>query len=326
MIMSRYYILLILSLFSLSVLAQNVTNVRGMQEGTNIVLLYDLQEDTRISMVYIEIDGKSRLVPSSCLSGDVNKTVTKGQNRRIVYDVLSDYTNGLKADRIAFVINPNSEGGHEYVDLGLSVKWATCNVGASKPEEYGDYFAWGETTTKSTYNWSTYKWYNGDYDKPTKYSSYYKSRNVDKTVLDKEDDAAAVNWGGNWRMPTKEEQMELKEQCTWTWTSQNGVEGYQVKGPNGNSIFLPAAGFIIDSKIANTLYKPERVAYWSSSINTSEPSSAYNLVKCIVGQTDDSRCRGLPVRPVCGDGLKADNTATTWRVRSTQPIRATRPY
>lgn len=303
MIMSRYYILLILSLFSLSVLAQNVTNVRGMQEGTNIVLLYDLQEDAQISEVYIEIDGKSRLVPSSCLSGDVNKTVTKGQNRRIVYDVLSDYTNGLTADRIAFVVNgewKGMENDHEWVDLGLSVKWATCNVGASNPEDYGDYFAWGETTTKSTYNWSTYKWYNGDYDKPTKYctSSYYNRRIDDnKTVLDKEDDAAAVNWGGNWRMPTKEEQMELKEQCTWTWTSQNGVEGYHVKGPNGNSIFLPAAGFIIDSKIANTLYKPERVAYWSSSLDTGR--YAYNLVYCIVGQTYASRCRGHSVRPVC---------------------------
>ena len=294
--MSRYCILLILSVFSLSVLAQKVTNVRGMQEGTNIVLLYDLQEDTRISMVYIEIDGKSRLVPSSCLSGDVNKTVAKGKNRRIVYDVLSDYADGLRADNVAFVIN----SGHEYVDLGLSVKWATCNVGASKPEEYGDYFAWGETTTKSTYNWRTYKWCNGTEYTQTKYcnDSFY-GRVDNKTVLDKADDAAAVNWGGNWRMPTYEEISELRTKCTWTWTSQNGVKGYKVTSKsNGNSIFLPAAGCRDDISLRSAGSKG---LYWSSLLHTEYPTNAYELYfgSDHLGLSSYTRYDGYSVRPVC---------------------------
>ena len=132
-----------------------------------------------------------------------------------------------------------------YVDLGLSVKWATCNVGANSPEEYGDYFAWGETKPKDSYKWSTYKWCNGSKDKLTKYckESYY-GRVDNKTVLDLVDDAAHVNLGGAWRMPTKEEIRELKDNCTWTWTTQNGVNGYLVTSKkNDNSIFLPAAGY-----------------------------------------------------------------------------------
>ena len=295
--MGKYYILLILSFFSLSILAHDVTNVRGMQEGQNIVLLYDLQVDTRISQVYVEIDGKSRLIPNACLSGDVNRIVAKGQNRRIVYDVLSDYTNGLKADRIAFVINPNSEGGHEYVDLGLSVKWATCNVGATKPEEYGDYFAWGETQPKTTYSWSTYKWCNG-YDKQTKYCTQRRYGRVDKkTVLKKADDAAAVNWGGSWRIPTKAEQDELLNNCTWTWTTQNGVNGYKVTSKkNGNSIFLPAAGYGGGSSLTVA------GSYWSSSLRTDQPVDVYTLFfnSSNVGLGNNGiRCVGRSVRPVC---------------------------
>ncbi|MBQ5856455.1 MAG: hypothetical protein IIW55_04020 [Bacteroidales bacterium] len=117
--------------------------------------------------------------------------------------------------------------GHGYVDLGLSVKWATCNVGASKPEDYGNYYAWGETTTKSSYTESNSKTYGKKMGDFAGNSSY---------------DAATANWGGNWRMPTEKEMRELIDKCTWIWTTQNGVKGYNVKGPNGNSIFLPAAG------------------------------------------------------------------------------------
>ena len=298
--MGKYYILLILSVFSLSMLAQNVTNVRGMQEGQNIVLLYDLQVDTRISQVYVEIDGKSRLIPNACLSGDVNRIVAKGQNRRIVYDVLADYTNGLKADRIAFVINPESSGTHEYVDLGLSVKWATCNVGASKPEDYGDYFAWGETKPKTTYNWSTYKWCNGSSFSMTKYNNSSSYGSVDdKTTLELRDDAARANWGGSWRMPTKAERDELREQCTWTWTTQNGVKGYQVTSKkNGNSIFLPAAGYRRGSSLSGAGSYGD---YWSSSLNTGGPSYAYELRfhSDNVGRSFNDRDCGRSVRPVC---------------------------
>lgn len=306
--MGKYYILLILSFFSLSILAHNVTNVRGMQEGRNIVLLYDLQADTRISQVYVEIDGKSRLVPNACLSGDVNRIVAKGQNRRIVYDVLSDYTNGLKADRIAFVINSDNtevydyvEVVHEYVDLGLSVKWATCNVGASKPEEYGDYFAWGETTVKPAYYWSKYNYKQDSESKIlTKYNTRSGYGTIDhKTTLELGDDAARANWGGSWRMPTTAEQDELRKKCTWTWTTQNGVKGYKVTSKkNGMSIFLPATGYRADI----SFFLTERYGYyWSSSLDANNPYSAYNLYFSSEGVTwyGSDRYYGLSVRPVC---------------------------
>ena len=133
--------------------------------------------------------------------------------------------------------------GHEYVDLGLSVKWATMNVGANVPEEYGDYFAWGETEPKDYSDWETYKWCKGSYNTMTKYCTDSKYGTVDnKTVLELSDDAAHANWGGTWRMPTLDEIKELRYYCSWEWITQKGVEGHKVTGPNGNSIFLPAAG------------------------------------------------------------------------------------
>ena len=117
--------------------------------------------------------------------------------------------------------------GHGYVDLGLSVKWATCNVGATSPEDFGHYFAWGETSPKEIYE---------------EENSLTYEKQINDFAGDAQYDAATANWGGDWRMPTKAEQEELLNNCTWTRTTQNGVNGYNVKGPNGNSIFLPAAG------------------------------------------------------------------------------------
>ncbi len=182
--------------------------------------------------------------------------------------------------------------GHKYVDLGLpsGLKWATCNVGATTPEEYGDYFAWGEVESKATYNWDTYKYYGG--------SNVTKYTGNDKTVLDPEDDAATANWGGVWRMPTKAEQDELRNNCTWDWTIQNGVNGYEVTGPNGNSIFLPAAGYMY----VGTLNGAGSYGYyWSSSLYAVSPDYAY-FVGFDSGYVDwghDYRCCGLTVRPVC---------------------------
>ena len=195
--------------------------------------------------------------------------------------------------------NPNT-GNHEYVDLGLSVKWATCNVGATKPEEYGDYFAWGETQPKNTYDWSTYKWCNGSFNTLTKYNNSSSYGTVDnKTVLDKTDDAAAVNWGGSWRMPTTEEQQELINNCTWTWTTQNGVNGYKVTSKsNGNSIFLPAAGYRNDSSLNDA---GSYGFYWSSSLDTYTPYDVYELYFYSVYMlwNYNNRHSGQSVRPVC---------------------------
>ena len=199
------------------------------------------------------------------------------------------------------------ENGHEYVDLGLSVKWATCNVGASKPEEYGDYFAWGERQPKSIYNWSTYKYCNGSSSSLTKYNTYSSFGTVDnKTQLQLSDDAARANWGGSWRMPTRAEQDELRNNCTWTWTTQNGVNGYKVTSKsNGNSIFLPAAGYRSDSSLN---YAGNVSDYWSSSLSTYDPDLAYlnpdwayvlHFNWAGVEWDGSYRCSGRSVRPVC---------------------------
>ena len=204
-------------------------------------------------------------------------------------------------EEVSFTTN-GTENGYAYVDLGLSVKWATCNVGANNPEDYGDYFAWGETTTKDTYSWSTYKYCNGDYDLLTKYcnkSSYGNNGFTDnKTQLELSDDAARANWGGSWRMPTDDELTELWEQCTWTWTTQKGVDGYRVTSKaNCNSIFLPDAGWRDDT----SLYSARSGLYWSSSLNTVNPSSAWRVgfYSDDVGMSHYYRYYGLPVRPVC---------------------------
>ncbi|MBQ3709450.1 MAG: hypothetical protein II887_01965 [Bacteroidales bacterium] len=169
-------------------------------------------------------------------------------------------------------------GEHEYVDLGLpsGTLWATCNVGANAPEEYGDYFAWGETTPKTTYNWSTYKYCNGDINQLTKYcndaSSGYNGFTDDLTSLLPEDDAATVNWGNGWRMPTDAEWTELYQNTTCTWTTQNGVNGRRFTASNGNSLFLPAAG---DQWNDEPHYAGSKGYYWSSSLYTDWPNSAW---------------------------------------------------
>ena len=194
----------------------------------------------------------------------------------------------------------NTENGHEYVDLGLSVKWATCNVGASKPEEYGDYFAWGETQPQDYYDWSTYKWCNGSSHTQTKYCTVSDYGTVDKkTVLEASDDAATANWGGAWRMPTEDEQYELRTECTWTWTTENGVKGYKVTSKsNGNTIFLPAAGWRDDSSLSRA---GSNGFYWSSSLVTDNPNVAYVLCFGSDGVTwcNYVRYYGQSVRPVC---------------------------
>lgn len=201
---------------------------------------------------------------------------------------------------------PNSEG-YEYVDLGLSVLWATCNVGASKPEDYGDYYAWGETYSKSSYTWSNYKyWLSGDSEDSVKVSKYNLSSSrgtVDnKTTLDLIDDVAHVKWGGDWRLPTMYELIELGEECSWTWTTRNGINGYLVKsnmaGYTDNSIFLPAANTIEEGLVG---------MYWTNSLDSIDDGEDVSNI-CAVGVIYDSkniglysiyRYAGAAVRPVC---------------------------
>ena len=188
------------------------------------------------------------------------------------------------------------------VDLGLSVYWGTTNIGASKPEDYGDYYAWGETEPKESYSWSTYKYGTSSSGPFFKYNTSDSYGTVDnKTVLEPEDDVASVKLGGEWRMPTDAEWTELRTKCTWTWTTNyngTGVKGQIVTATNGNSIFLPAAGYRRDTK----LYDAGSYGYyWSSSLNTDKPSIAWyvNFNSGTVRRRDYGyRSYGQSVRPV----------------------------
>ena len=195
------------------------------------------------------------------------------------------------------------------VDLGLSVKWAPFNIGASKPEELGDFFAWGETSPKDIYSWETYKWCNGSEVALTKYNSELSFGSVDnRTMLSLSDDAARANWGGKWRMPTRDEYQELEEECTWTWTVQGGMKGYLVTSKiNGNSIFLPAGG-----AYSNSINNSAGIQgyYWSSSLDTSSDSLPIIANNCcfydsyLSGNSILGRFAGASVRAVYGDPIQ----------------------
>ena len=175
---------------------------------------------------------------------------------------------------------PTPPDNHEYVDLGLpsGTLWATCNVGASYPEEFGDYFAWGETVPKAEYTYENYLWWYFD-ENGYRYISKYNTRDDfgpidDITELDPEDDAAFVNWGTSWRMPSLEQIGELVNSCSWQWTQRNGVNGHLLTGPNGNTMFLPAAGYLDGSSLE---YVGTYGNFWSRSLYSYLPDRAYCL-------------------------------------------------
>lgn len=199
------------------------------------------------------------------------------------------FLNGVKAGGMYTVGWEEYEGsnGYEYVDLGLpsGLKWAKYNVGANTAEAYGDYFAWGEIAPKTSYGENNSKTYGKEMGNISGNTTY---------------DAATVNWGENWRIPTQGEMQELIDNCTWTWTQQNGVNGYNVTGANGKSIFLPAAGSY-DS--GGGVFINERGSYWTSTPTTIEENQkAYYLVFLSTNKIVGSNYRdnGRVVRPVTG--------------------------
>lgn len=199
------------------------------------------------------------------------------------------YNLPISADR------PDYYNGHEYVDLGLSVRWATCNVGADNPWDYGDYFAWGETTPKDDYTTDAYFDTNDFGNTFTKYT-------IDKkTVLDAENDAATANWGAAWRMPTDAEWKEFLDNCTSVWTTQNGVNGRLFTSTkNSATIFLPATGYRAYTFLN---YAGSSSYYWSSSLYTSLYTYSYDAWLVFfdssrVDRHNRPRSDGLSVRPV----------------------------
>ena len=203
---------------------------------------------------------------------------------------------------------PDSEDNvYEYVDLGLSVNWATFNIGATKPEEFGDYYAWGETETKTDYSWESYKWCNGSANTLTKYCDNSEYGNIDnKYLLDPDDDVAHVKWGGKWYMPTIEEIGELMDKCSWILETRGNIEGLKVTGPNGKSIFLPSAGFYSGTELIELdMFENSNVGYiWSSNRRNNNFSYCFFYYSGADGM--DMLCSntcyrylGFPVRPVC---------------------------
>ena len=242
-------------------------------ENINVELLVDDAEDMSAPTKYkVDINSDNSFTAKIT---DLNSATT-------YYYKFRAYTN---VDDIEFEIKSFTTDSFIGVDLGLpsGLKWATCNVGASKPEDYGNYYAWGETATKSEY---------------TEENSVTYGQQIFDISGNAQYDAARANWGGPWRMPTKAEMEELVNNCTWT-SSQSGVNGYKVTGPNGNSIFLPAAGLCEGS---SRYYVGEYSVCWSSTAKESDTISAYALILDSGNDAVDvgwnSRYYGLTVRPV----------------------------
>ena len=270
------------------------------KEGETYVWEGDYPENFRFKVIIKDAYGIGNAYEDGVLWLDGNdKVVESGAGSIIEFEGCfwglcpedewdDDDTEGVVSEPTGY---HNSYG---YVDLDLpsGTLWATMNVGADSPEDYGDYFAWSETQPKDYYYWDSYKWmtdgmsswegvnkytYPDGYTSAVWYDEYGNFIGDNKTELELADDAANANWGGDWRMPTMDELNELKntDNCTWTWTTQNGVNGYKVTSKsNGNSIFLPAAGYRGDSYSYGA---GSDGSFWGSSLDTGSSNSAFGL-------------------------------------------------
>ena len=208
-------------------------------------------------------------------------------------------------ERLGYESHPKKSAA---VDLGLSVKWAPFNIGAEKPEDNGDYFAWGETKAKSSYEYGNYKFCESGEFRDVKYNKYNADSMrgiVDgRTVLEPKDDAAHVKWGGSWRMPTKAEWNELRDNCTWTWTTVNGVNGYKVSsnkpGYENRSIFLPASSSCFGQYMGHSDYEDVDYMswYWSSSLADGKDYAESVVFNSEYISEGGSRIVGASIRPV----------------------------
>ena len=191
---------------------------------------------------------------------------------------------------------PDNEHPHA-IDLGLpsGTKWACCNVGASSPEQYGDYFAWGEIQPKSKYGWDNYAYWHDDNEDEVVDNN--ELTNIGSDIAGTDYDAATANWGSPWCMPTLEQIRELWDNCSYTWTSKNEIDGCEFTGSNGGKIFLPAAG---DSWYGNLLNEGSRGFYWVSTQPETQQKSTYSLYSTSEGVSwgNHDRSYGQPVRPV----------------------------
>lgn len=313
--------------------AESGTTVQGSQSGIFVTYTFNglqradgngLVPTDNIRQYYKSANATSWQVNSEFTSANNTQTVTSrsgtvillaldcssslGSQFSDIQSYAKDFIDRVASNAAIHVERPfNNNGGFDYVDLGLpsGTLWATCNIGASAPENYGDYFAWGETkgynSGKTTFNWSTYKWCKGSSTTMTKYCTNRSYGTVDnKKELDLADDAAYVNWGPEWRMPTRTQFEELinSNYTTTTWTTRNGVSGRLITSKsNGNSIFLPAAGYRGGSSL---IYVGSYGRYWSRTLYESYPDDAWDLGFNSSGiyTVNVGRYSGQSVRPV----------------------------
>lgn len=330
MIMKKIILTLIIFAFSLSIVsAQENAAKRALAEGDYqaAIKLYKVviatsNDETQSANIYNEIKNTQKCDELLIQANEAYKKKKYSEAKKLYQSILkynpsdkfSKKRVSLCSDNISQQNNAtvqnntkeskpskSTENGHEYVDLGLSVMWATCNVGANKPEQYGNYYAWGETETKSVYKQN---------------NSLTRGKNINDISGNVNYDVARANWGGSWRMPTKTEFEELKYKCTWIPTTQNGVKGCKVVGPNGNYIFLPAGGSFYETsgKVAGNVGRFGR--FWSSTPYTT--GSAYQLSIDSQGSRGSQssvyngfgRHEGNSIRPVCDKDVKTNNTTS----------------
>lgn len=299
--MKRVFYIIVALMMCLGVKAQTIGGIGGTGLPGLTILRGDANKDGSIDIKDVHtlqdiLLKKQKLTLESEVNGDGHVSISdlpsliKMLQPRYVPKQLLVYRKGkmrlrfniCEIDSIRFEMP--EEDPYGWVDLGLSVLWATCNVGASTPEEYGEYYAWGETEMKESYTTDNYMYYsNGTYIK------------LPNNIANTEYDAAHTKRTYTWRMPTQAEMDELATRCTWKWTSQKGVNGYLVVGPSGNSIFLPAAGHMRDVPI-NIGFTG---FYWSATDDTSSPAKATYLNFAAPDQHWTTyRAYGMPIRAV----------------------------
>lgn len=296
--------------------------------ANNVIISGTYEYSMEVTSFEILYSDNENMTPTQSMKitpeGNVFSTTIENLNPNTTYYYYFQFTskyNSAKTEKQNFKTiekpeEPETINGYAYVDLGLpsGLKWATCNVGANDPEDYGDYFAWGETETKGDYSSTNSTTFGLTLSELQSQGYIDGNDNLTSSY-----DAATANWGSPWRMPATSELNELLNSCTWTWTTQNGVNGYIVTGPNGNSIFLPAAGYYRRSSLQKD---GELGRYWSSTPDKREYDDISDRLgfDSSVQEVDwDYRYYGRSVRPVSGEYIPGQTiqmpTVTTNDIR-----------
>ena len=266
----------------------------------------------QLPVLSVAADGDFLIVTTSgaALSEDVFSGDSPISGRLAVNDGITSYSTNYFPFKCSGTGVPRVIVEPEIVDLGLSVKWSSFNIGATSPEEFGYYYSWGEISPKTKYTWTTYKWCDGVQTVLTKYNSDNALGVVDnKTVLDNDDDVARSRLGSRWRMPSLAEFQELKNQCDWEWVSRGEVEGYQVTSrTNGKSIFLPAAGYRYSVTIYNAVPHGN---YWTQNRGAdSRMGQRFYFGSDLMGWDEIGKSYGNTIRPVFDESIEvASGTA-----------------